>query len=1411
MPAPAAPVPASQPARRRRWLWIFLGGMLAGALLLGGLLLAPPVQGWILKRLIATQPGWRVDFQKIGIGPGGVEARGLEFAMPGVSAKSAPIDIRIAPLRLFSQRELRLERVEAQKLNLVITPAQLAPSADPSAPATLFGGALSLLQSPLSWAIDTARVDGQITVNDAGQSLVVGEFSVQGGGLSAAQPGRFTYTLAVNSAVLPLGPDNKVRSTGTVQLTQDQAHGIARIAIEGDVTLPHYGPLVLPAGKFTLTVTATPAGESYHAKLAFGAAGAFEFNGQLDAAKSTLTGRATARADQSLVASLADGKLPAATLTGAADVVLDPNTTDFSVTLSGDLAASDWGKVLPELAIVDAFKARLAAELTRRGGKLLVRALDATLQGATSPATAHLALTAPVDPRQLPATPLATVDLAHWPAAWANPWLESSGAKLTAGEFSGRWSAALIDEKLVRLRALQPAKLAGVAVTGEKLPTLPAVDFTFSPQLELTAEKATVVIDDFTAATAQHDRLTAHLHTTYTLATAAIQTTGDLRGELPSILAGADQPLPFALDARWDATLTGDQLQLRALELNARREPAAAPGFSVQLLRPLNADLAQLTADAQTAGEGDWLRVRFAELPLDWTTRWLDRAMPGYAFTGSFTAGESVLRPTADHGFAFATTTPWRLSGTSLSIGGQEFVRGELTLSPAATAKGDAYTATLDGLSVRDDAGNHVTGRIATAATLSDGKGRVTFDLAADLPALPHSAGAFGALTATLHAEMHNEDAAIAAMDAFDLRVRRGDAELLSVVAPEPFVFGLSHAHMFSFSTLLPLRIQTGEIPLAWLRPFVTGLECDGMLQPADFMLAGHLTKFQLRPLKPVHVRNFSARLGARELVRDTEFAFYPGLDLTFILVTLPKFQMAYSGTAHVTDGTLTVKGQPAAVVDLALGFIGDDHNLLPKSIELSARADFAPLAGLAALQGSGLPARGTFVTRLNGDMLGTAPLESWSRLEGVPSADGQRTLPALELTAHGKVSKAGGRTFDADVSVLLATTPRATDARFDASLDLRDANLHFASAFRSQFIDAAELLAYAEAFSPAATPPAPAAGATVAAKKSPQPPHQLGTPFWSALRGHFDLDIATVQYAPYRIDGVKGRLDVGDRALVLSQLNGEMFAGRWGGTVRVDYDPADKLTDHRLTGDFHIKQFESSRVVQTVFPNQIASVDAQIDVTASIASAGNTLFELIDRAEGGFTVVGTQGIMRLTVPKQDMMATAVVFGGTVLLSPELRALGRLLRQFSEMPLDELRITGRRAADGTVSLDELRFDSPQARLAGRGRIPAVDGEPLMNRPLELSFDLAAKDEVAVILGGMSLIEKKPRADGYRAMKAPVVLGGKAGEPDTQPLYDLLAKAVSGSKGTWGFLMRKLQAEVKKAAPPPPRKTAAATP
>jgi hypothetical protein len=505
-------------------------------------------------------------------------------------------------------------------------------------------------------------------------------------------------------------------------------------------------------------------------------------------------------------------------------------------------------------------------------------------------------------------------------------------------------------------------------------------------------------------------------------------------------------------------------------------------------------------------------------------------------------------------------------------------------------------------------------------------------------------------------------------------------------------------------------------------------------------------------------------------------------------------------GTAHLTNGAVLVKGEPAVDVDLAVGFIGNDKRVLPRGIEYVTRADFRPLSGIPALVQAGLPPRGTFTARLNGDLLGQAPLEFWSRLEGVPAVDGKRILPAVETTAHGHMSPE--QTVSADVAVRVATTPRPTDAAFDVTLNLRQANLEVASGLRSRFFDAAEVLALVDAFTPkaaAASPPVATARSTTA-QAAPRVYAQLGQPLWSALRGHFDLELGTVRYSPYQIDGIRGRLELSDRALSLSHLTGEMFAGRWSGNVQIAYRPENKTADHALKGEFTIEQFDSARIVQTVFPTELASVAARIDLHSTVQSEGNALFELMDRAAGSFTAEGRQGVVRLAVPKQEMAATAAVFGGTILLSPELRALGRLLKKFAEMPVDQLRVEGARSAGGDITLNELRLDSPQARLLAHGRIPVVAGEPLMNRPLELAIDLAAKDEMAVILGGMNLLEKKPRADGYRALKDKFVVGGKAGEPDTRPLYDLLAKAVMGSKGTWGFLMRKVQDQVNKKKP-----------
>jgi hypothetical protein len=633
---------------------------------------------------------------------------------------------------------------------------------------------------------------------------------------------------------------------------------------------------------------------------------------------------------------------------------------------------------------------------------------------------------------------------------------------------------------------------------------------------------------------------------------------------------------------------------------------------------------------------------------------------------------------------------------------------------------------------------------------------------------------------------------------------------LLTLDSAQPFYFVAKPNGEIVFASLAPLTVETAAIPLAWLRPWLPAdTTVTGTLEPTKMILVAEPQKFTFRATQALRLTDFNyTRLGLPRLTAATA-AFYPGIDLRVYHQLQPDFQFAYSGRLYATDGAFSVADTPAIEFEAALGFVGNDRALLPDGGDLSARLDFATLRRIPALAAEGLPAAGELVLRANAKNLRDDTPTFYARLSGIPTADGRRTLPPLEVTAHGRVD-GRARALHFDVTTLFATAPRPSDATFALDLALGPDSLPLASTLRSQFLDVGELLALAEAFTPPrSAPTAPAVAAAPAAPHRSPVYLPMGEPFWSKLRGYFDLDLAAVQMLPYRIDGVRGRLDFTAGALTLSGLAGEMFAGRWRGDVRIAYAPGAPTGDHVLTGQFDIEQFETARAIQTVFPNDYGSLDARLDLTATVRGAGHRWWQLLDGATGEFALTARNGVARLQHPQLGTASTVLALAGTVGFSAELRALGRLLKKFAEMPVEHLRVTGARDAAGNLTLGELRLDSPQARLLGRGEVPADATTPLVGRKLNLALELQAKDEMAVILGNMKLLEKQPQPDGFQRMKQPILLGGEVGKPDPSSLYDLLARAVEGSKGTWSLIMRKVQKEVEKSAPPPPaRKTAA---
>jgi hypothetical protein len=1327
-----------QLASLRRWfrilLWAALGGSAIFAALLA-VLRVPAVQTWLAKRIVASQPGWSLEAERIDVGPGGLEARGIDFSMPGFTAKSDPISVRVRPGRLL-RREFAVEQVSVNRLNIEITPAKLSSSSSASGPLT---GVLELLQSPLAWTVAKTDINARVGVREGDQTVASGNLTLSGGGLAPDSPGTFNYDLTAASALLPAGPNNVIRSHGTVRIVQNATHGIASIELNGDLHLPGYGTFTPPAATLQLRVENTPVGERYQADIQFG-----------DEARLTILSTLNPREKH----------------------------TGFDLQFSGKPAFL--ARLDPRLAQIGAWQAHLTSLLDLQASPPVPFKTLLAVKSDSTPFRFTLA--------QKDATHSAQVDLSGLPLTWANPWLADSGVQLTGGTLAGKWFTELKPDNTVDATPSAPLTLGPVTLTTEKIPALLPVTFALSPHLTLSKESASLSADDFTATTEKGDRVDAAFALTHTLATAHTHTTGSLSGALPTLLAGPDHPLPFLVAARWDAALeAGGAIQLNALEFTARKAPDSAPCVSLALQQPLRLGTTAALTSLKSDATQDLLNFSVKNLPLAWLSRWA----PGVALEGEWASGESILRHASEGGgFVFLTRAPWSFTGLTAVADGKTLFSGDARLEPEFSYSETLWSARLRSFQVTEVAGNRASGDASFDWTPAKKAFAASLNLDAKLPALPHSAGTFGAVDVTLKAKAATVDGKVAQLEELNMSVRNDAGPLVTLATTQPVLFVRKTSGETIFNSYGPLRLQTTSLPLAWMKPWLPpGMDVTGSLGATDLLLHAEPQKFRLRPLIPLTVENLSITRDGVAKVRDARLSFFPGVDMQLLYQLLPTFQLVYQGHVHATEGQLDLNGRRAADFEAALGFLGNPETTLPQSVDLQALLDLGAFDKTR---------EGRVVARLNGDLLGGEPLDFWARLDRVKS------LPPLEVSAHGKVD-GNKREAGFDVSMQYLTSPVPSDAAFRVTLGMDRETLNFDSALRSKFMDVTAALELVAAFQPATsaptkpTPPASANVVAVASAPKPKPVERmpkLGKPFWSVLRGHFDLDLDAVAFAPYRIDHVQGRLNLAETQLTLSDLTGTMFAGKWSGKLGIDYNPAG-ASDHILKGNFHIEQFETARVVQTVFPNEFGSFDARINLDATVRSDGNAVWELLNRAEGDFIIEGRDGVARLTHPAAGTASTLLVLGGAVTFSPELRALGRLLRKFAEMPVNTLRVSGERDAAGNIALTEFRLDSPQARLIGRGAVPMEDGVALAGRHLDLSLELFARDEVGVILGNMKLLEKTPDAGGYRRMTQPVTVGGEVGRPDASPLYDLLARGALGSRGTWGLIMRKVQREVEK--------------
>ncbi|WP_438481562.1 hypothetical protein [Oleiharenicola lentus] len=1349
----SVPVTPRPPSKRRRIGWWILLGVLFGSVLTVGVLSLPPVQAWILRRALATQPDTAMDFSRFTFGPRGAEATDVKLRLPNLTVEARALRLAISPWQLLSRRRLAIADLQAKQIAV-----QATPSTDEST--TPFEGILDSFQAPLAWACDRAEADGVITLLQPGSPAIPVSFQLTGASLDMARPGQLHFDFSAPGELVAdfKGP---WKFKGTLDFVPGANGRIDSLTVNGTLTPALSETLRLPAVAVRFATVRTPLGEHYEVSLKpAGIEQGFTFSSSADFKKATgtLTGEWDVRGESSLAALLLKRTdLPLITASNHGKFSLNTRTGDADASTTGEFTGSDWQRFEPSLAAIGQLKGVNTAQLGRRNNTWSLVKLDAKADSDGSDAALRLTLTRLV---ALPpgndgnAQPWGKLTLEKFPLGWAASTL--GVAQLSSDGFSGSWSITSPNASTLRFESLGKIATTNLRFEHSSLPKdkIPPLSVGMTSRLTLTAEEAHVELPEISIESAKADRFDATVDARVKIDSLKGAVTASWRSHLPTWLGGEQAP---RLRGSITADLDTETAAVRALRVEAIHDQANETAFALELLTPFKLNFENPAAVETT--EGDVLKFTARNLHLDWAAPLL----PGFTLSGVVAQGSSTLRREGRE-FLVATSTPWTLQNLSVVQGGVPLVRAsEFTAAPEGRVQLNADWTPGDFLgSVK------LSGRIAEVFGLRDPAGEFSAE---------------GRATGSRRGE-------VLELREFSLAVNQHDgAPLLEVATLQPAVLGKTAKTNNIEQAPDWLRIRSRAIPLAWLQPFLPeGMSARGTLEPTEFALKMELPNAMLRAAKPVALTIDELRDESGPLLRDTRVDFVPGV-----------FVIGMFAALGVEDLHISMQGRQTGSGGANLLYL-TSRLTLPMSTQIDFSHEVAALRAQPGAATMALPTAGTARFIYQHDLSASKKPTGTFLLQQVPTADGSGMLPPLgiRVTQLDSQDPANPRF---KMEFQYQTTPTWSQFNAEFSGRMREKVADISTTLSGEFFDLGQFMRLVDACVPA-TPalgitPKKSAAAPTAPSAAPVT-ETLAGPFWQTLRAKFDLDFTKLVYADYQIDQLTGQLTVDEEGIQLRKLTGKMFDGEWSGNFRMDYDWKNAATPYGFTGGFKIKDFSATKIVQAAYPNELGSFDVRLNFLSEISSRTWSPLDAIDQSTARFEFGSSEGRLKLNVPYANVASAGLLVGGAITFSPELRALGRLIRKFSDLPVDTLSGKGQRAADGTITLESFQLGTPQLRLVAHGSIPFQKDKELAARPFELPVTLSAKDEIAVIMRGMKLLEKKPDAEGFYAMTRKPALRGTIGEPDTTELYDTFAQAVDASSGTFGFLMKKVLKEVEKA-------------
>ena len=1319
-------------------------------------LFIPALQRGLLARGLSAAGATGIELGYFHATPFGITAERVKF-------RRGPLGVDVRGLRIATNPwALRRRRLEITEVSAAAAdtswdlayPAEtgatgsFGPESRAAAPTRTFAGVLAMMPPARALWVGSLALQGGFTLFRGKVPVVESHWTVRGAGL---RPGTTAaLDCRVGAGGLAMSAGGAVVLQGTLSATEDGAGRLARLEFQGGSTASG-GVFNLGSSSLGFAVTANPDGESYEFHEAFGRALGATASGKFSRSRRDLSLHADLTGDPSAEASLDSFRQ----VTGSSGAL--SGSVDARFKLDGPI----WSLV----------------------------SAGALLKGGSAGSQVRLELAEPwrlagPEANRLPASVLR---IEHFPINLADPRLARAGIALGPCELGGAWRITQSGDAIA-ITSVEPLAISGLRIGGSRLPGVRGVNLTALPRFEIRRDSARIVVDGL--------RLDAD---------------GGWRlgGSCDLTLGWVRQPM----------------LRISALELAAGRGSGSPAFLSASLLRPIDLDRNGAAAALLRAGPGDLIRISAHDAPL----AWLSHLTPGRSVDGTLVAGGAVVSSTVGPGIAVTTTTPWSFAGLRVLEGGRVLFNGSLEASPSLAYGPTKGWVRVDRLVASDTRGYRLTGSLGAGLRGGDGRmgGRVALE--GDIPGLAGPGTRLGPLHFTLSALAHAfpDGKGDLARLAFTLASAQGRT-LVSVAADQPVTIARTENAEWLIGSPLPLRVSTAALSLSRLNPWLKSgnLALGGMISPSEFRLSFSPRRVRIQSAGALGFTGFHLERLGDVLIDRAILRSGVSLDLDIEHRLLPVFRMKGAAVLRASDGMIAEGGSTVARFDGRIGLSATEKGGGVNDVAGSLWLDLGAMGRIPFLSGARLPAKGELTLTLAKSQSRTKVVEFDARIDHLVGRNGA-AAPALLLVGRARAD-VNQRVAGFGLQATLQTVPRPSDLHFGMRFDFGQLRIvDLSSKLEGNYIDGDELKVFMAAFSPAAPrPPRPpssafstpvsqpaAVGSSVAVRAGdiPRGPRRLfgrtvpvilppGGPPWGSLRGHFTLAIKTIVMRPYVMENLGGRLDVTADCISLSGLSAGLLDGKWTADGSVRYKPGAPGGALGYESHFGLAQLDAGRAARMRFPKPAAGVDGRFDLDVALSGRADRIEDLAASASGGFALTGHDGRIRMTLPKGEEISNALLVGGMLTFSSELRALGRLIPRLSDVPISQMSASGRLAPGGGLYLDTMVLQSPQMRLIASGQVANAKSRDLMGQPLAVEARLAATGDLAVILAGMKLVDP-PGPDGYRRMKQPFVIGGKLGQPDFHALYDVLARAVEGSSGTWGMIMRKVQAEAAKRRAP----------